>query len=210
MAVKILLLLAAWLGSDAAEGPHKVSFYWAAQVATGSGSAAQYAPAADVLSVRPGDRIQFYFSPVTPACVYLLRYGADGSLTTFFPQDGQAAVLPPGTDQYFPAKNSWFALDAHPGRETIFLLVSTGRLTTLEERLRAHRAAAPAERGPAVAAVLKEVSRLRMAHGPATTKSPGRPVPIAGTFRSAAPDVAALAVPLSAPDLYARTYVLEK
>jgi hypothetical protein len=209
VAVKVLLLLAVWLASESGGGPDNVRFYWGAQVATGSESAARYAPAADVLSVQRGDRIQFYFSPVTPACVYLLRYGADGSLTTFFPQDGQAAVLPPGTDQYFPAKNSWFAVDAHPGRETILLLVSTGRLTTLEDRLRAHQAAAPAARGPAAAAVLKEVGRLRMAHGP-TPKPPGRPVPIAGTFRSAAPDVTTLAVLLSAPDLYARTYVLEK
>jgi hypothetical protein len=187
-----------------------VRFYWAAQVSSGPKADRQYSlPGDEVLHLKAGDGIQFYFSPVTRAFAYLLHLRPDQTVTQLLPKSGGSAALDPGADRYLPGpdRDEWFVLDKQVGREVVYMIVAPQRLESLEAALRDNAAARGAGRKTAARAVLTELGKLRAKYPEPTTTA--RPSTIAGTFRAAAVDPAAHATEVSAANLFVRAYIIE-
>jgi hypothetical protein len=119
-----------------------------------------------------------------------------------------SALVAAGTPVYLPGKGRWYELDGKAGSEFIILLVSRTRLNGLEARL---QDATKGSVDPKVAArgVLDEITRLRAAEGQIETRA-SRPLAIAGRFRTTEPDAAAIAEPMTADHLFARTYIIQR
>ena len=192
-----------------------VRFYWGAQVAIAAPDGVRYAlVTGDQLALRSGDRFQFYLVPAESAFVYLIHSGPDG-VSRLYPEAVPSTALAPGSQLYFPSKTGWFTVDGPPAREHIYLFVSSARLGDLEARLGAHAQAAASSRGPAGAAVLEEVTRLRRLHDPAPTATrpmiPGTSAfpETAAALRSTPSDLAASAAEVKGGAVVVRTFVLE-
>ena len=158
----LVLMLAVASVAQAANAP--VKFYWGAQVVSGPKTDRQYSvPGDEVLHLKAGDGIQFYFSPSTRAFAYLLHVHPDKTVTQLLPKSGGSAAVEPGADRYLPGpdRDDWFVLNKQVGLETVYLIVSAQRLDSLEAALHANAAAAGAKRKTAATAVLAELGKLR-------------------------------------------------
>jgi hypothetical protein len=203
-----VLMLAVASAAQAADAT--VKFYWAAQVASGPKANRQFSlPGDEVLHLKSGDGIQFYFSPSTRAFAYLLHVRPDKTLTQLLPKTGGSAAVEPGADRYLPGpdRDEWFVLDKQVGSEMVYMIVSAQRLDSLEAALRANAAAAGAKRKTAASEVLAELGKIRAKYPEATRTA--RPSTIAGTFRAAAVDPAAHATEISAANVVVRAYIIE-
>jgi hypothetical protein len=205
-AAMLLGLLAVFAGAPADD---LVRFYWCAQTATGPVSSVRYSLVEkEHLTLKSGDRLQFYVVAARDAHGYIVHLLPDGRLDTLFPKGGTSATLVAGRQHYLPARSSWFTLDGPTGRDRIILLVSPEPLVELEGLLAANGRAAGTDRKLAADAVIAEIARLRKAF-PMPVESASRPALMAGSFRSAALDPAQHAIELTAPRLFARTYIID-
>jgi hypothetical protein len=208
--VSLALVLMLAVVSAAQSADATVKFYWAAQVSSGTKADRQYSfPGDEVLSLKTGDGIQFYFSPVTRSFAYLLHVRPDQTVTQLFPKSGGSAALGPGDDRYLPGPDAdaRFVLDKQVGMERLYLIVSAQRLESLEAALRANAGATGKARKTVAGAVLAEIGRLRALHPEATGTV--RPTTIAGTFRGGTVDPATHATEVSAANLIVRAYIIE-
>jgi hypothetical protein len=187
-----------------------VRFYWAAQVATGTGAAARYSVLErDVIALKSGDRFQFYISPVTSLFAYVIHQDAAGALSLLHPSSpGPATPLVPGASRYLPSRTRWFELDQTRGTERIYVLASATQLSTLEAAMQEYAAASESRKAVVAATVLDVIGRLRKEHGQ-LEQPPPRPVTIAGSMRAAVPDLSSVAAEVSAIRFYARTYIID-
>lgn len=208
MLLPLVLTLATLEPAQAGEGT--VKFFWCAQVASGTSKDRTFRlPGEEVLHLKAGDGIQFYFSPVTRSFVYLLHLRPDQTVVQLLPKPGTTSVVDPGTDHYLPgpARSEWYVLDTQVGRELMYLIVSAQRPEALDAALRANAAATGAARTKTAAAVLAEIAALRAQEPPVLATA--RPTTIAGTFRGADVDPAAHATGMTASKVFVRSYVIE-
>ena len=105
---------------------------------TGPADNRRFVRITDNATLRTGDRIQMFVSPVTSCFVYVLHEDPDGEMTLLFP--ATPGAFPPGygIDKrfYVPAAKAWLELDSSTGTERIYLVASPQRLTQLEALLK--------------------------------------------------------------------------
>jgi hypothetical protein len=167
-------------------------------------------------SLRAGDRLKLYFEPKGDLHFYLLHVSSQGELSLIVPPAAQSAQITAGTQLFVPAGALWFELDGHPGQETFFLLASGKPLERLEELLTRHRTLKEQpELRTSADAILSEVKRLLQQHQQLSAPAE-KPVRIGGSLRapqpsgaSALPDITPLAVEVTAPGFYSRTFTID-
>ena len=202
------LSLPAMLPASRAE---ELKLRWAFGAMAGPTDARKFLRITDDVTLRTGDEIQMFVSPVTACFVYLLHEDTAGEMTVLFP--GAAGGFPPGygigRTFYVPAATSWLLLDSTTGIERIYLIASPQRLTRLEALLQASKT--PGDPKARRNHVVSELARLTK-----ETKSQWseRPVTIGGQIRGiptkpAYPDIAEHAVEITAPGFLSRVFVIE-
>ena len=192
-----------------------ISFLWALGARAGAGDTEPVAITQD-MGRHTGDRFKMAVKLLKRCFVYVLhssknRGGSESEVSWLFPynkqqfdtdyQTGKRYDIPPGND--------WYTLRPPAGRETIYLLASTERLSALEALLDASAVAKPAERTQLTARILVEIRARRQLRQLAT---PGeRPVRIGGNVRSmdGSKDVGDLAVEISAQNFYSKIFTIE-
>jgi hypothetical protein len=189
----------------------EMQFRWAFGAMTGPADARRFVRITDDTTLRTGDEIQMFVSPVTACFIYVVHEDPAGEMTVLFP--GTSGAFPPGygvaKEFYVPAETGWLQLDASTGTERIYVIASPERLTQLEALLKRSdtSGALKARRNQVIA----ELARL-------TKQSTGnwseRPVTIGGQVRGlpakpAYPNIAAHAVEITAPGFFSRVFVID-
>ena len=195
-----------------ATGAEEMKLGWAFGAMTGPATARHFVRITDDITLRTGDEIQMFVSPVTACFIYVLHEDPAGEMTVLFP--GASGAFPPGYGMgrayYVPAANAWLRLDPNTGMERIYLVASPQRLTQLETLLNQSRTAgdAKARRNRVVGelARLTKQNPSSWAERPATIGGQIRGVP---RTKSAYPDLAELAVEITSPGFFSRVFVIE-
>jgi hypothetical protein len=196
---------------------NNISFLWGFFARTSTGDIQPMAIMQDTIR-RTGDQFKMIVQLQKPCFVYVLhssknREGAEGDVTLLFPYD-----KPPFATDYrvgkrynLPPNEAWYSLSPPAGRETIYLLASTQRLSDLEALLEASAAASPVQRPPLTARILAEIRAPRQMR---PSPTPGeKPVRIGGSVRGAPGGLNwedfDVAVAISAQHFYSKTFTLE-
>ena len=203
-----VLSLPAILPASRAE---EMKFRWAFGAMTGPAGARQFVRITDDITLRTGDEVQMFVSPVTACFIYVLYEDPAGDMTVLFP--GTPGTFPPGygiaKTFYVPAETEWLQLDATTGIERIYLVASPQRLTQLEALLKRSGTA-----GDAKALRNQVVSELARLTKQSTSNWSERPVTIGGQVRGfpvkpAYPNIAAHAVEIASPGFFSRVFVID-
>jgi hypothetical protein len=164
-----------------------ISFLWAFVARTGAGDTKPEAIRQDT-TLHTGDQFKMMMQLQKPCFVYVLhssknKEGAEGDVTWLFPYNEPQFVTDYQTGKRYdiPPRGAWYSLSPPAGRETIYLLASTQRLSDLEALLAASAAASPAQRPQLTARILAEIRAPKQVR---PSPTPGeRPVRIGGSVR---------------------------
>jgi hypothetical protein len=213
-----LLFTAASSSAFAQTSPAKseIGFLYAFGAYVGGPGKGKVLPVQNETSLRAGDRLKLYFEPRKDQHFYLLHLSSQGELTPLFPAGGRSSAVARGTKVFLPADAGWFELDAHPGQEKFFLVAAAERLDRLEELCARHTALA--DKGDAQSsaeAILEEIKQLKQKHKQLSAPAE-KPVRIGGSVRgdqrpgaATVPDITSLAVEVTAPGFFTRTFSIE-
>lgn len=197
----------------AGDAPPALRFRWSFCAQVGPPEQPRIVPITGDTALRTGDRIKFFWQPVTACHLYLLHLSSQGKLCLLYPADPAAEPPPPERELFIPEGPAWFQLDAHTGREVFYLLASRERLADLEDLIARHLQASRDGAGATVAPVLAEVQRLRREHLPRAAPAE-RPVRLGGNLRgdgepTGARDIRIFATDIAAPGFFGRTFTLD-
>jgi len=194
-----------------------VCFRWAfGAIQRGEHKAEFFAITRDT-TLKTGDKLKMLVELEKKCFVYLIYHSAQGEVSMLFPYDTQQFTrdYAPGKRYYIPEGDRWFELDENVGRETFYLLVSAQRLIELE-RLFGKCTTADPDRKPELAKqILTEIRKIKRRYRKLTTFAE-RPVPIGGSVRAITegekafrPDIATIAVEISANDFFSRAFTID-
>lgn len=181
-----------------------ISFRWAFGSRAGVEDTEPVAITQDTV-LRTGGQFKMVVKLQKPCFVYVLHRSSKEEMAWLFPYNKQRFA----TDyqigkRYDIPQNDWYTLDPPVGRETIYLLASTERLSQMEALLDASAAANPAERLRLTTSILAEIRARQMRPSATPGERPGH---IAGNVRGK--DVGDFAVEISAQNFYSKTFTIE-
>ena len=187
-------------------GAEDVKFRWAFGALTGAGKDRHFVRITDDVTLKSGDEIQMFLSPVSTCFIYVLHEDPAGAITSLFPP--KPGVFPGGygvgREYYVPDPRQWLTLDTVTGTERVYVIASRERLNKVEALLKDPRASAKA--------VVAELALVLKQQRPGNWSE--RPVTMGGQVRGTPPlpnhpDLAAHAVEVSAPGVFARVFVID-
>jgi hypothetical protein len=214
--VILILVLSAGAYAQSRPGKSELNFLYAFGAQTGAQAGGKIIPVQNETTLRSGDRLKLFVEPKAELYFYLVHLSSQGDLTPLFPVDSKPARIAPGSQVFLPEGSQWYELDAHPGAEKFFMLVSAERLERLEELCGRHVTLKDkSETQSSADAILDEIKRLRQKHKQLSAPAE-KPVRIGGSVRgeqpsssSAAPDVTPLAAEVTAAGFYSRTFSID-
>jgi hypothetical protein len=217
-AVVVILVLGLSAGAYAQSRPGKseLNFLYAFGAQTGAQAGGKIISVQNETTLRSGDRLKLFVEPKAELYFYLVHLSSQGDLTPLFPVDSKSARIAPGAQVFLPEGSQWFELDAHPGAEKFFMLVSAERLERLEELCSRHVTLKDKSEAQSSAdAIQTEIKRLRQQNKPLSAPAE-KPVRIGGSVRGqppsgapVSPDVTPLAAEVTAAGLYSRTFAID-
>jgi hypothetical protein len=217
-AVVVILILGLSMGAFAQSRPGKseLNFLYAFGAQTGAQAGGKIIPVQNETTLRSGDRLKLFVEPKAELYFYLVHLSSQGDLTPLFPVASKPARIAPGSQVFLPEGSQWFELDAHPGPEKFFMLVSAERLERLEELCGRHLTLKDKSEAQSSADTIQnEIKHLRQQYKQLTAPAE-KPVRIGGSVRGqppssapVTPDVTPLAVEVTAPGFYSRTFSID-
>jgi hypothetical protein len=212
----LILGLSAGAHAQGRPGKSDLNFLYAFGARTGAQPGGRIIPLQNETTLQSGDRLKLFVEPKTGLFFYLVHLSSQGDLTPLFPVDSKPARMAPGTQVFIPEGSQWFELDAHPGLEKFFMLVSAERLERLEELCGRHLALKDKSEAQASAdAIQNEIKRLQQQHQQLSAPAE-KPVRIGGNVRGPlppegqeVPDVTPLAAEVTASGFYSRTFSID-
>ena len=168
------------------------------------------------LILHSGDRIKFLVAPRKPCFVYLFHLDGPGALSLLYPSRFDHAAVQQRGASLVPPDNRWYALDEATGTEKFYLVASREQLHRIESAYRKYQTEVlEAERRALAAQIIQTIKELRRKHL-RNTGTVERPVHLGGNFRDIeetlrkrVPDLSTIAVVISAPAFYSRTFTIE-
>ncbi len=214
--VILILGLSAGARAQSRPGTSELNFLYAFGAQTGAPPGGRIIHVQNETTLHSGDRLKLFVEPKAELYFYLVHLGSQGDLTPLFPVDSKPARVAPGAQIFIPEGSQWFELDAHPGLEKFFMLVSAERLERLEELCRRHLALKDKSEAQSSAdAIQNEIKRLQQQHQQLSAPAE-KPVRIGGNVRGPlpsdapeVPDVTPLAAEVTAPGFYSRTFSID-
>ena len=167
--------------------------------------------------LKTGNQFKMFLQLRTKCFLYFIYHSSQGELSVLFPYrfDQLSTECLTSKEYYIPQSDEWFEFDEHPGKETFYLLASASRLRSLETLINNYETADSAKKPESAARVLKEIRNLRWQHREFKIYAE-KPVNIMGQTRGSdevkkkeIPDVADLAVEISANNFYSRTFTID-
>jgi hypothetical protein len=168
--------------------------------------------------LQTGDQMKMFIKPQSDCYIYLLYLSSAAELMLLYPNDLFDSVSKPGDDHFIPNSSAWFALDDQTGKEKFYLLASKKRLNGLESLLHRHldKHTGVITDDAAVRAVLAHIKDIKRQNRNFSTAAE-KPIRIGGNFRGTQQaqnptdlrDVTQLAVEITAPEFYSRTFTID-
>jgi len=192
-------------------------FRWAFGAIVRSGHELEFSAITRDTTLKTGDKLKMLVELEKKCFVYVIYHSAQGEVSMLFPYDMQqfSTDYTPGKRYYIPQGDRWFELDENLGRETFYLLASAQRLIELERLFSKYTTPDPAKKQDLAKQILTEIRKIKRRHRKLTTFAE-RPVPIGGSVRSITedektfcPDVATIAVEISANDFFSRAFTID-
>ena len=212
----VIFIASAVAYAQTASGKSDIGFLYAFGAYVGPQGKGKVVSVQNETTLRSGDRLKLFVEPKTELYFYLVHLSSQGDLTPLFPVDSKPARIAPGSQVFLPEGSQWFELDAHPGPEKFFMLVSAERLERLEELCGRHLALKDKSEAQSSAdAIQNEIKHLRQQYKQLSAPAE-KPVRIGGSVRGqppsgapVAPDVTPLAAEVTAPGFYSRTFSID-
>ena len=212
----VIFIASAVVYAQTPAGKSDIGFLYAFGAYVGPQGKGKVVSVQNETTLRVGDRLKLFFEPKSDQYFYLLHISSQGELTPLFPAEAQPAKVAARTQLFIPAGNNWFELDAHPGQEKFFLIATAERLERLEELCSHHLTLKDKSEAQSSAdAIQNEIKHLRQQYKQLTAPAE-KPVRIGGSVRGqppssapVAPDVTPLAVEVTAPGFYSRTFSID-
>lgn len=216
VALAVLFLASAAAHAQAPPGRSDIGFVYAFGAYVGPQGKGKVVSLQNETTLHSGDRLKLFVEPKTELYFYLVHRSSQGELTPLFPANSKPARIAPGTQVFIPEGSQWFELDAHPGLEKFFMLVSAERLERLEELCGRHLALKDkSEAQSSAGAIQNEIKRLQQQHQQLSAPAE-KPVRIGGNVRGPlpsdapeVPDVTPLAAEVTAPGFFSRTFSID-
>lgn len=220
-----LLIVLAWvmLGvhgfSGVAWGQEKgIQIRWACVAMATKGNEPKMEKVSRRVVLQPGDQLKMSLEFKNKSFAYVIYHNSRGEIRLLYPLRfyGPESEVQTGRPYYIPDGDAWMVMEDGTGEESIFLLVSTGRLVRLEELLGEYDGLDVSRRSQGARDILSEIQSLgRKSRDLASSAE--RPITMAGRVRgmrdpldSLQPDVAAYAEEISAGTFYSRTITIER
>jgi hypothetical protein len=205
-------------GTKAQQGEErKLCFRWAFGGIVRGEQGLEFVSITRDTTLKTGDKLKLCVELEKKCFVYLIYHSAQDELITLFPYDMKQFTTDYmiGKKYYIPQGDRWFELDENVGRETFYLLASAQRFIELEALLGEYMCADPVKKPELVKRILTEIRRVKRQHQRFTTTAE-RPVPIGGSLRgisrddkASLPDIATIAVEISANNFFSRTFTID-
>lgn len=194
----------------------KVQFKWGFGVIAGKGENQRFVAITRDTTLKTGDELKMFVEPVQECFVYVLHHGPEGEVTLLFPYEFSqfTSDYRAGKGYNIPKGRFWLALDKNVGKETIYLLASAKRLTAIEGSVTRYKEAQDSNKADRAGDVLAEIRNVRRQYTTLATVAE-RPISIGGNVRGGGkkersrPDIASIAVEISAPDFYSKTFTID-
>lgn len=186
-----------------------VGFRWGFGAIVGQPGSKRLVPIVREAVLKSGDEIKMVVLLTKPCFVYV---GSKGELSLLFPYEfsqfttGYKVVK----NDYFPRSAPWFRLDENRGKETFSLLALSERLTALENTIAQYYDADDTKKPSVAQQVIAEMRDVRRRFRNFTTLAE-RPIVIGGNVcgREQRPDVASVAIEMSASNFYGKTFAID-
>jgi len=204
---------------SAAEGDENdVSFKWAlGALVAATGTERKLEPITRDMNLKAGDQFKMMVEPQKKCFVYVILHTEQEGAKLLFPYtlDQFNADYETSKKYYIPKGDDWLELGEHAGKDTVYLLASNQRLSSIEDLFSHREAAEPEKKSEISQQILVEIRKLKKQHREFAAPAE-RPVIIGGAIRgfpkpqpAGRPDVATIATEISSNDFYARTFTLE-
>jgi len=194
-----------------------VCFRWAFGAIVGPKNNLKFVSITRDMTLKTGDQFKMLLELQKKCFVYVIYNSTQGEVYMLFPYHLQQFTTNYSTAKkyYMPQGDMWFELDENIGRETFYLLASVQRLIELEALFGKYISAGTVRKQELKNQILTEIRKIKRKHRKFTT-IPERPVPIGGSVRGITkeekahlPDIATIAVEISANNFYSRTFTID-
>lgn len=194
-----------------------VCFRWAFGAIVGAENNLKFVSITRDTILKTGDQFKMLVELQKKCFVYVIYHSTQSEVYMLFPYHLQQFSIDYTTAKkyYMPQGDMWFELDENVGRETFYLLASAQRLIKLEALFEKHISAGTVRKQELVKQILTEIRKIKRQHRKFTT-IPERPMPIGGSVRGITkdekaplPDIATIAVEISANNFYSRTFTID-
>ena len=169
-------------------------------------------------TLKSGEEIKMLVKLTKDCYVYCVHYGSKGEVDLLFPRSTSQFQKDYVEDKnyYVPPGRDWSTLDKNTGKEVFFLLASTERLLDLEAKINNYLSAADTSKKQTLASdIVTEIRSVRKHYSTFSTLAE-KPVTIGGNIRgmeevkeSLRPDVANIAIHISANNFYSKTITID-
>ncbi len=193
-----------------------VNIHWAFGALTGAENNRRLISINKDTTLKTGDQFKMMVEFKSKCFVYLIYHGSNDEIQILFPYDWNQ--LNKGFNAYeryyIPQGDLWFALDKQTGIETFYLLASKSRLVNLESLLKKYESSNLTAKQDIAIRIIAEIKKTRAQHKKLAAKAE-RPVQIGGNVRGTKEqrlsihDISTLAVEISAPNFYGKTFTIE-
>jgi len=214
--VVLLALLFSWSLAGAQPKPN-VNFEWAFALLSDSAGEHNLVSIVRDTTLRSGDQVKLMVQLKAECFVYVIHESPSGEISLKFPYDLKqfSNDYRVSRNYYIPKGREWFKLDNNIGRETIYLLASGQRLLDLEVLLSKYAEADVSKKPQLAKDITGEIRNIRRNFRTFTTLAE-RPISIGGNVRSITkapserfPDVARVAIAISAENFYGKTFTID-
>jgi hypothetical protein len=168
-------------------------------------------------TLMSGEEIKLMVKLTKDCFVYLVHQDSRGGIELLFPYKIQQFQTDYAVDKnyYIPKGRAWSAFDKNTGKEIFFLIASTERLLDLEVKLGNYGSADTAKKQLLASDIVTEIRNVRKHYANYATIAE-KPLTIGGNIRGTEkmegarrPDVAAIAMQISANNFYSKTITID-
>lgn len=201
----------------AEEEVDNVRFRWAFGAIVGPKEDQRLVAVTRDTTLKTGDQIKMLVELTKKCSVYVIYHGSNDEISLLFPYElGQFEKdYRIGEKYYIPSGNRWYELDDNVGTESIYLIASSKRLSTLEELLTKYYESTLGVKEKLRTEILVEIRNLKKQHRKFRVDAE-RPITIGGTMRgmkkdkgSIIFDIDSIADSVSTKDFYGKTFTID-
>jgi hypothetical protein len=190
-----------------------IDFEWAFGALVGDDK--QFVPITRDTTLKTGEEIKMMVKLKKECFVYFVHQGPNGELDVLFPYNIKKFNFSIDKNYYIPKGRTWITLDKSTGREIFFLFASTERMLDIERKISDYLDADASKKPDLAAAVVSEIRGARQRFATFATLAE-KPLTIGGNVRGTEkveeprrPDVADIAIEISANNFYGKTITID-